>query len=262
MPPSPTDEQRADILAALAQTVQSPHAGTEPEPHAEFEIALLIARIIDPDLVEAKVRDALAQLLASVDAAKAPWDALTALGFRGNAEHYEAEDNSAIHRVLAQRTGIPITLAVVLIEVAKARGLQAEGINYPGHFLVRIADQPIDPFALTPLAQVPDALPQMPGISPTELGLRMLNNLKYAQVRARVWHQALALTEYQLALLPEHPHLFCEQGEYWAELGAISAAKQSYQQALARTSDVDSGLRDKIAERLRQLQAAGSETLH
>lgn len=225
-------------------------------------MALLIARIIDPNLLEAEARDALAQLLASVDAAKPPWDALTALGFRGNADNYEAEDNSAIHRVLVKRTGIPITLAVVLIEVAKARGLKAEGINYPGHFLVRIEDQPIDPFALAPVAQVPDALPQMPAVTPVELGLRMLNNLKFAKVRARVWHEALTLTEYQLALLPEHPHLLCEQGEYWAELGAVSAARQSYQQALVRTSEADTAMHEKIAERLRQLQAAGSETLH
>ena len=54
------------------------------------------------------------------------------LGFRGNRDHYSDVRNSCLNQVLDRRTGIPITLAVVYIEVARRAGLRAEGINFPG----------------------------------------------------------------------------------------------------------------------------------
>jgi hypothetical protein len=59
------------------------------------------------------------------------------LGFRGNTEHYEDPDNSYLDCVLARRTGIPITLSVVLIEVGRRLGVPIVGIGMPGHFLAR-----------------------------------------------------------------------------------------------------------------------------
>lgn len=58
-------------------------------------------------------------------------------GFTGNEERYEDPRNSFLHDVIARRMGIPITLAVVYIDVARRAGLMLEGINFPGHFLVR-----------------------------------------------------------------------------------------------------------------------------
>jgi len=72
------------------------------------------------------------------------------MGFAGNAEHYYDRDNSYLHRVLQTRRGIPITLAVLLIELARGVGLQLEGVSFPGHFLVKATLQDglvvIDPF--------------------------------------------------------------------------------------------------------------------
>src|SRR5262245_16559481 len=59
------------------------------------------------------------------------------LRFVGNEVHYEDPRNSFLNEVLDRRTGIPITLALLYIEVARRAGLQVEGINFPGHFLVR-----------------------------------------------------------------------------------------------------------------------------
>ena len=59
------------------------------------------------------------------------------LHFVGNSEHYEDPRNSCLNEVLDRRTGIPITLALVYMEVARRAGVVAEGINFPGHFLVR-----------------------------------------------------------------------------------------------------------------------------
>ena len=59
------------------------------------------------------------------------------LHFVGNAVHYEDPRNSFLNEVLDRRTGIPITLALLYMEVARRAGLYVEGINFPGHFLVR-----------------------------------------------------------------------------------------------------------------------------
>lgn len=59
-------------------------------------------------------------------------------GFAGNTEDYYAPRNSYLHRVLETRRGIPITLAVVLLELARHIGLEGDGVSFPGHFLVRV----------------------------------------------------------------------------------------------------------------------------
>jgi regulator of sirC expression with transglutaminase-like and TPR domain len=59
------------------------------------------------------------------------------LGFRGNSDDYYDPRNSFLNEVLDRRTGIPITLGVVLIEVCRRVGVEARGVSYPGHFLVR-----------------------------------------------------------------------------------------------------------------------------
>ncbi len=57
------------------------------------------------------------------------------MGFRGDREHYHAPRNSYLPMVLEKRTGIPITLAVVLMEVGRRLGVTIKGIGMPGHFL-------------------------------------------------------------------------------------------------------------------------------
>ena len=59
------------------------------------------------------------------------------LRFVGNEVHYEDPRNSFLNEVLDRRTGIPITLALLYMEVARRAGLPVEGVNFPGHFLLR-----------------------------------------------------------------------------------------------------------------------------
>src|SRR5947209_18256609 len=61
----------------------------------------------------------------------------TELRFVGNEVQYEDPRNSFLNEVLDRRTGIPITLALIYMEVARRAGVHVEGINFPGHFLVR-----------------------------------------------------------------------------------------------------------------------------
>src|SRR6218665_3026808 len=124
------------------------------------------------------------------------------LGFAGNVNNYYERGNSYIHHVLATRRGIPISLAVVFLEIAAQLGLQAQGVSFPGHFLVRLklgdGDVVLDPFTGRSLSRerldevlqtyrhgssLPEAaeLPLerfLQAAAPREILARMLRNLK------------------------------------------------------------------------------------
>jgi regulator of sirC expression with transglutaminase-like and TPR domain len=73
------------------------------------------------------------------------------MGFYGNTDDYYDPRNSFLADVLDRRTGIPISLSVLYLEVARRVGVLAQGVNFPGHFLVRVAIEDawlfLDPFA-------------------------------------------------------------------------------------------------------------------
>lgn len=148
------------------------------------------------------------------------------LGFRGNRERYSDVRNSCLNQVLDRRTGIPITLAIVYIEAARRAGLRAAGINFPGHFLVRVWDGAagneaagliVDPFdggaVLTEqdcralLARQEDGdLPFRAALlaraSRRQMFARMLMNLKRLYVQNRSFAHARVITDALLALAP------------------------------------------------------------
>jgi regulator of sirC expression with transglutaminase-like and TPR domain len=114
---------------------------TRPERSVRLdEAALLIAAHGDPGVdVDAE--------LATLDAIAAGCPAPTLdgvlallfrdLGFRGDVHDYYDPANSYLHRVVARRRGIPITLSVLVMEVGRRVGAPTSGVSMPGHFLVR-----------------------------------------------------------------------------------------------------------------------------
>ena len=124
--------------------------------------ALLVAEPEYPDLDVARYIDELDRLgtEASTRITSAPQrPPLTTVirylyeeaGFHGNTSDYYDPRNSFLNEVLDRRTGIPISLALVLTEVCRRVGIDARGISFPGHFLVRVTDEDgdimlIDPF--------------------------------------------------------------------------------------------------------------------
>ncbi len=60
------------------------------------------------------------------------------LGYTGNADHYYDPRNSYLNEVMDRRTGIPITLGVLYMELGRKIGLPLRGVSFPGHFLVRL----------------------------------------------------------------------------------------------------------------------------
>ncbi len=113
------------------------------------EAALELARFAHPGLDSAACLEYFDTLAARVEQP-------TALGLRrvigigegfgGDVDDYYDPDNSFLDRVIERRRGIPITLAVVWIEVGRRSGIEVEGIGLPGHFLVRAAGSLVDPF--------------------------------------------------------------------------------------------------------------------
>ncbi len=120
--------------------------------NSELELAkgaLLIAQSEYPELdIEASIHqlDEMAEAVrAQIQETTPPEQRVAALnqylftekGFTGNSDNYYALGNNFLNVVLEKRTGIPITLAVVYIEVGRRAGLPLVGINFPSHFLVK-----------------------------------------------------------------------------------------------------------------------------
>jgi regulator of sirC expression with transglutaminase-like and TPR domain len=150
------------------------------------------------------------------------------MGFRGNREHYDDPRNSFLNEVLDRRTGIPISLAIVYLEVARRAGLQADGVNFPGHFLLRVRTTGgrtprgdgfliVDPFhggALLDHDDCEQLLQQHAGedseldesvLEPAtrvQIVVRTLVNLKRLYVRMRSFPQARLVSELLLAVDP------------------------------------------------------------
>jgi len=147
------------------------------------------------------------------------------LGFSGNREHYDDPRNSFLNEVFDRRTGIPISLAVVYLEIGRRAGLRLEGVNFPGHFLVRAPgaafgaddDLLIDPFHAGALLTEVDCrhlLRQHVGeeaafdrsllatATRQQIVVRILVNLKRLYVRMRSFPQARAIADLLLAVDP------------------------------------------------------------
>jgi regulator of sirC expression with transglutaminase-like and TPR domain len=177
------------------------------------------------------------------------------LHFVGNSLHYEDPRNSYLNEVLDRRTGLPITLALLYMEVARRAGLHVEGINFPGHFLVRCParrgppyseDLIIDAFhggaLLSPEAchellrrhgedSVFDAHLFGHATKPQILA-RMLVNLKRTYVNMNSFPQARDVTELLVAVDPSARHELRDRGLLAYHLKDFSAALRDLQSYL------------------------------
>jgi regulator of sirC expression with transglutaminase-like and TPR domain len=222
-----TIEARARALSACAR---------DTDPEALVRGALIIASVEHGDLDSAPVLETLAAMGHEAARRVARLEGLEErvttlgdylfedLGFHGNEARYDDPRNSFLNDVLARRTGIPISLAIVWLDVARRAGLNVEGVNFPGHFLVRalgggphdelIVDvfhrgallregdcqRLLERHAGTAVAMSPDVLATA---GTRQTLIRMATNLKRLYVRSRSFPQALETT-HLLVALDEH----------------------------------------------------------
>ncbi len=146
--------------------------------------------------------------------------------FRGNAEDYYDPRNSFLNDVLDRKHGIPITLAVVYMEVARRVGFPLVGVGMPGHFLLKHYDVEgreilIDPFNRGSILTANDCqraldeiygggqMPLQPeflmAVSRRQVLVRMLNNLKSIYLSVRNFRKALPIVDLILAIYPRSP---------------------------------------------------------
>ena len=265
---------RTSVHKELAQALSAAAnaAGTSLAP-----AALLIARIEYPRLdVEAYVAklDALGELARQAVQRRVERTSDTSrmacikavneclfddLHFVGNRDRYEDPRNSCLNEVLDSRTGIPITLCVVYMEVARRAGLHIDGINFPGHFLVRCPEvgtrgssgQIIDPFHGGALLSEQDCrllLQRQVGsevafskslLAPTtrmQIIVRMLINLKRIYVHMRSFPQARDVTELLLSLTPSALSELRDRGLLAYHLNDVTGALRDLQTYLKLSS--------------------------
>ena len=246
-----------------------------------LEAAASLAQDEEPTLDVEQVLDDVDRLLGRVRSRVAPdADDLTRLavltqvfykewGFGLNANDYYAPENSYLNEVLRTRRGIPVSLAVIWLEVAQGLGLHAQGVAFPGHFLVKVALEAglvvIDPATglslgvdtlAERLAPYRDEVDRLAGADldegETPLGLylqacpsrdllaRMLRNLKEIFRSQEDWPRLLAVMERLVVLLPEDMSERRDRGLVHAELGHAGQALadlQAYLQAEPLAAD-------------------------
>lgn len=135
------------------------------EPTVELEpFAALVPEVLgvstDPDAVVAALDQLGARCASSLEPGSSTEDAIARAlvflygeeGFTGARDDYYSVDHSVLERVLERRRGIPITLAIVLMGVLRRLGLDAHGVSFPGHFLVRCRVSARESVLLDPFA--------------------------------------------------------------------------------------------------------------
>lgn len=206
----------------------------------ELQAACLVTQTLDPNFDSSKLHRQMSTLIKDCDNTAEPWLYLQKVGFAGNEDDYSAVANSRMDLVLQHKRGIPITLGVVLLHVARQLGHTSHGVNFPGHFLVRIDATLVDPFRMTKTSEAEclrdsavSAADAFAASSAKTIALRMLNNLKSNYAKHGNWDLALDILDYQIVIEPATPRLHLERGEFWVSLGAIGAARHCFERALA-----------------------------
>lgn len=262
------------------------HAALSPDPDLAIG-ALMIARIEYPRLDagpyldrldalgrEARLRVESAQLLRDTPHRADPERyagvmalnqyLFTELRFIGNSVQYQDPRNSFLNEVLDRRTGIPITLAVLYMEVARRAGLPVDGVNFPGHFLLRCParrgvaetdDLIIDAFHSGALLSEDACRVLLRRHNGAEAVLesrifahatkpqilaRMLLNLKRLYVQMCSFPQARAATELMLAVDPSATSELRDRGLLAYQLKDFHGALRDLQAYLQITSSTES----------------------
>ena len=263
--------------------------------HGDADFPLLEAAVslaqdeypdLDVQLVLGDVDQLLARLKRRIPADAAPMQKLRSLNqfffrdlsFGGNVNDYYDPDNSYVNAILRTRRGIPISLAVLWIELAQGLGLAARGVGFPGHFMVKVSlpkgQVVIDPFngqslsreelserlepyrrrsGLVDEFEVPLGL-YLQVTPPRDIIARMLHNLKEIHRTQEDWSRMVSVQDRLVVLLPQAWAEYRDRGLAHAELGNSTAAMRDLETYLVNAEE---GLDiDAIADRVAELRRA------
>jgi regulator of sirC expression with transglutaminase-like and TPR domain len=252
--------------ALMIAKIEYPRLNPEPTLSRLDGLGRLAATRLDP-LAKLPIRDrieALNHLLFDEEQ------------FAGNQTHYADFRNSLLNIVVERRRGIPITLALVYLEVARRAGLSALGISFPGHFLVRVPNDDGDAVILDPFnggreigeagcralfrrhvgRQARFSRSLLEPCSGRQLLARMLNNLKRTYVEQRSFPQARDATSLLCALDPSLESELRDRGLLAYHLDDYPSALRDLEHYLRRRSwdNTDRDEHERVLEHVKTLR--------
>jgi regulator of sirC expression with transglutaminase-like and TPR domain len=170
------------------------------------------------------------------------------LGFRG--ENYHDPRNSFLNEVIERRNGIPLTLSILYLEIAKRIDFPMVGIGMPGHFLIRPDQEEmeifVDPFQkgeilfeedckqkLNAIKSVPFRPEFLAPVGPRQILARMLNNLKYIYLEQRDLPKSLAAIDRILLIFPNAYREIRDRGFLYHQMKCWPEARRDLEEYLA-----------------------------
>lgn len=192
------------------------------------------------------------------------------LGFRGNGGDYYNPMNSCLNQVLMERTGLPITLSLVYMEIGRRLGRPVWGIGMPGHFLVEYDDGEtqhyIDPFHHGRLMEATECLAlasritgqdmsenwqALEPVSKRQMALRMLNNMRAAYLRGNAWEKALTVQDLLVQASPNDATEYRQRGYLNLQMRHYKDAERDLSRYLSLSPEARD--REEIERRLKAL---------
>jgi regulator of sirC expression with transglutaminase-like and TPR domain len=192
-------------------------------------------------------------------------------GYSGDELTYDDLQNANLMRVVDRRKGLPVALGILYLHAARAQGLEAVGLAFPGHFRVRVGHGPermiVDPFhsgTVCDAAGLRDLLKAMAGqdveltpdhyapVPDRDVLLRLQNNIKSRLLQAGQHERALRIVDTMLMLAPDLAGLWKEAGLLNAKLGNMRASVGALEEFVVRAPDGTD--RHQAAAMLQQLK--------
>jgi regulator of sirC expression with transglutaminase-like and TPR domain len=195
-------------------------------------------------------------------------------GFRGNRENYFDPRNSFLNEVLDRKTGIPISLSVLYMEVGQRIGLSLHGVGFPGHFLVKVLGDDeevvLDPYNQGEIRsreslekmlyrlygrEIPVEPSFLRPITNRQILRRMLNNLKMIYLRENDLLKALAVMEHLVILDPGSAGDIRDRGAIYLKLECFKQALEDFEAylRLAPLAEDASAVRQQIVSLTQQV---------
>ena len=256
------DGERLDLLeAALALSVLRNGDALDLPPLRQH-VAAMSAAVADLVRRRGATPESLAEVIAQ------------SYAYRGDSQTYDDLQIADLARAIERPKGLPVALSILYLHVARAQGWHAEGLGFPGHFLIRVeidgSRHVIYPFhdgCVRDASDLRELLRQVLGptaelkpehfdpVFDRDVLLRLENNVRLRLVKREDWAGAAQSLDRMLAIAPDQPELLFEAGQLNSRLDKRRAAIAAFERFLAVVgSQGDAGLRQRATALLQELR--------
>lgn len=249
--------------------------GARPDDEIDLaDGALALAALDRPGVALDRYRDHIGRIADDLGAALANCGGLVPAlnrvvleqhGYHGDMLTYDDIQNANLMRVIDRKKGLPVALGILYLHAARAHGFAADGLNFPGHFMIRTGEDGarliIDPFnegIERSAADLRELLKATAGLDAElapahyeavgnrDILIRLQNNIKARHERAGRPEDALRVVDGMLLFAPDMMALWRESGVIHARLGNLGAAIAAFQTIVDR-ADTDAARHDAAA---------------